>query len=45
MTRAVKVARDRKELEKAEKGKTSMSVSMGLVDAYDLYLTHWQCTG
>ena len=32
------------ELENAEKGKTDMSISYGLVDGGDITLTKWQCT-
>ena len=32
------------ELEKAEKGNTDMSVSMGLKIADDVYMYDWQCT-
>lgn len=32
------------ELEKAEKGVGDMTVSLGLVESDDIFLTNWQCT-
>ena len=32
------------ELEKAEKGGGDMTVSLGLVQADDIYMSDWQCT-
>ena len=32
------------ELERAEKGKTDMTVSMGLANGDDMSMTDWQCT-
>mmetsp|Transcript_57598 Transcript_57598/g.132286 ORF Transcript_57598/g.132286 Transcript_57598/m.132286 type:complete len:143 (-) Transcript_57598:529-957(-) len=32
------------ELEKTEKGQTDMSISYGLIDSGDVYMSDWQCS-